>query len=562
MAASALLRARSAPAATLPNELPHPDIAVEARGACGPFFRPGAWTALRVTVGNSGNAFTASVRVREARGGRETHYIAARRVELRRGPNPFDVLVAPGDPSAGTALEIVRLRDDLAERDAGEVVFRSALSRVLRPLARGERLFVTVGEMPIPVRGGEHARVWALGSRELPTIQEAYGSVDALVIGSARRSAVSRAQVRAAGQYVLGGGRIAFASLRALDAFAPVLSNADARAPQSLSELRAALPAARVSAGTDADPRVVEFHLGLGRCAVVAAGPGETPPWLAAEFERLLGGARADPFLGPPRAGAFVDTAAFGALEVDRPFARGAMRARTVAIVGALLVTVCAALMAKKSRRVAGGVLGAATVAWTVVALLAWREPLAAARVVRVRAFSADGRAEAAADTAMLTAFDGEVTLAFETDAAPPLPVARRPGEAFAESFVLGKSEGDAGAWRISSLNVYPGEPFIVRATSTREVGPDAEALRKHALAEGARVKVITLPGGGRKLSAGGEFPRDMRYLLERFAPRCSELAWVWVEGAPEGARAPGCDTSPGSGTLVIAGVPTAGTPR
>jgi len=85
----------------------------------------------------------------------------------------------------------------------------------------------------------------------------------------------------------------------------------------------------------------------------------------------------------------------------------------------------------------------------------------------------------------------------------------------------------------------------------------NAEALHRRVLAEGARVKATTLPGGGRKLSATDELPRDVRYLLERFAPQCSELAWIWVEGTPEGAHAPECDTSAGSGTLVIAAVPT-----
>jgi len=439
----------SARAATLPNELPDPDIAVDARAACGPFFRPGAWTALRVTVENSGDAFPASVRVHETRGGADALFVVAAKAELGRGSNAFDVLLAPGGPSAGTTLEIMRLRGG-----AGEVVFRSALGRVLRPLARGERLLVTVGEMPVPLRVDGRRRVWALAPRELPTATEAYDSVDALVIGGAARSAVSPGQARVAARYVLGGGRIVFASLRALDAFWHAISGARTEAPESIAELRAAFPTSRVRAGTDTDPRAIDFPLGLGRCAVLA---GELDGKFAAELAKLL---------GRPRAGMFVDAAAFGALEVDRPFARGAMRARTVAIVGALLVTVCAALLAKKRARVAGGVIGAAAVAWAAAALLAWQEPVAAARVVRVRAFSAAGRAEAVADTAWLLAFDSDPSLAFETDTAPPLPVARRPGKASAEAFVLGRADGDAAVWRISSLGVYPEEPYIVRTSS------------------------------------------------------------------------------------------------
>jgi hypothetical protein len=144
---------------------------------------------LRVGVENSGDPFGASVRVRETRGGAEALFATAAKAELRRGRSAFDVLLAPGDPSAGTALEVVRLHGGtgVGGNDAGEVVFRGALSRALRPLARGQRLVVTVGEMPVPVRGDERARVWALSPRELPASSEAYGSVAALVCGEVGR---------------------------------------------------------------------------------------------------------------------------------------------------------------------------------------------------------------------------------------------------------------------------------------------------------------------------------------------------------------------------------------
>jgi hypothetical protein len=512
---------------------------------------------LHVTVENSGDAFGASVRVRETRGGVDALFVATRRAELRRGANAFDVLLAPGDPSAGTALEIVRLRDGMAGRDAGEVVFRSALSRYLRPLARGERLIVTVGETAVPIRGDEGSRVWALARREMPTSPEAWASVDALVIGAVAKSAVSTAQVRALAEYVLGGGRIVFASLNALEAFELALYGK--RLSRNAEEAVPVVSFSRILAGPETDPRVIEISLGLGRAALVidaSRGHDDAPPWLAAELGKLLGAEEADSFLGPSRAGAFVDTAAFTALEADRPFARAGARARTVAIMGALIVTVCAALIARKGRRIAACAIGGAAVAWAGLALIVWQEPVAAARVVRVRALSADGRAEAVADTAMLIAFDREATLAFGTETGPPLPVARRPGEAFAEPFILEGADRGAAAWRLSSLSVYPEEPFFVRATSAREVGPDGERMRAHVIENGTHVRVTTLPGGGRKLSADCELPRDVGYLLERFAPQCDGIAWVWVDGAPEGALAPGCDLALGSGTLVIAAVP------
>jgi len=544
-----LIISRGAAAATLPNELPRADISVAARGGCGPFFRPGAWMTLRVEVDNSGDPFMASVRVRESRGGAETLFHSAGPRELARGTNSFDILLAPGDASAGTTLEIAdRSNDD-------KVVFRSPLSRILRPLARSERLFVTVGAMPVPVRGDGGARVWAMEPGDMPTGREAYGPVDALVIGAMARSAVSTAQVRALLAYALGGGRIVFSSLRALEVFTHVVFGADARAPRGPGELMAALPPARVRSGTEADPRVVEFPLGSGRCAVLAGEPDDRSPWLAEETGQLLDGSSADSFLGPARADALVDAAAFGALGSDRPFARASARARTIAIVGALLVTVCAVLLAGRRRAIAGVVLGGAVAAWALVALLVWREPVAVARIVRVRAVSADGRAEVVTDTAALMAFDREATLSFETPTGPPLPVARRPGRAFDEPFELRER---AGVWRLSSLNVSPASPYLVRATGTREVDPNAEALRGLVLADGARLRVTTLPGGGRKLSGAETLPRDVRYLLERFAPPCDTLAWSWSDGAPEGASAPECDIAPGSGVLVIAGIPAA----
>jgi len=400
-------------------------------------------------------------------------------------------------------------------------------------------------------------RVWALEAADLPSTREAYGPVDALVVGGVARSAVSTAQVRGAADYVLGGGRIIFTSLRALEAFEATMLGPVAGPAKNVGGLREAIPALRVRAGTDAKPRVVEFPVGLGRCVIFADGPTDERPWLGEEMERLLDASGKDAFVVRPSSGLFVDAGAFGALEADRPFALGGARGRTVALVGALVATVAAALLAGKRRAVAGAVLCCVGVGWALVALLVWREPTAAARFVRVRALSADGRAEAVADTAVMVAFDREAALSFETPTGPPLPVARRPGKAFAEPFVLEGPKGPAGAWRISGLEVSASRPYLVRASAASGAGPDTSALRMRVLEEGARVGVTTLPGGGRKLGGADGLARDVRYLLERFAPPCDELAWVWIDGAPEGADAPECDVAPGSGTLVVAGVPT-----
>ena len=85
-------------------------------------------------------------------------------------------------------------------------------------------------------------------------------------------------------------------------------------------------------------------------------------------------------------------------------------------------------------------------------------------------------------------------------------------------------------------------------------------ALRTRTLARGDRARVEELPGGRRRLTFEGEEPSaDVRYLIERFTPSADNLAWLWIEGEPEGVRLlpeGRIDPAPGSGTLVIAAVP------
>ncbi len=548
----ACLSAAAASAALLPNELPGDrPLAVAVRGAAGPYFRPGAWMVLKVTIENPGEPFLGAVRVRETRGGRETFFVGAERTELRRGTNSLDILVAPGGPAAGSSLEIVRLDNDGA---AGEVVFRGDLWRILNPLGADERLVLGVGLRAFPAQLAPDSAVWSVDPRGLPARTEAYAAVDLVVIEDARRHSVSGTQASALLEYLRGGGTVTLASFRALDALR--LSGA-----ATVSDF----PATVWATDGDAAHWYGRRRVGKGWLHVFPAEVGDVSAWrFQKELVRYL-----DEILRRERPSPWIDTAAFDALAPERPFARAASRARVVVIVGALIATVAVALLLKTKRRVAAAGIAGATVAWTVVAMMVWQKPAGAARIVRVRAFTADGRAEIVTDTAALVAFDREVDLAFETETGPALPVARRAGGAFKRAFILKEVQG---AWALSSLRCAPGEVTLVRAVSVRAPGPDSRELMERVLARGDRARVTELSSGRRRIEpVAGELSPLVRYLLDRFAlpalragvatakpPRGGggeEIAWAWVDGAPEGAVAPGTDASPGSGTLLVAAV-------
>jgi hypothetical protein len=501
-------------------------------------------------VENRAEPFAASVRVRERRSGEGTLFIAAARGPLRAGVNSFDVPVAPGGPVAGTSLEVARRGDGGIEG----VVFRGDLTRVLRPLGAEERLVLAVGLSSFPVATERPAAVWGLEPEELPRRPEAYDAVDLIVVEEAARSKVSNTQAEALGDYLRGGGRAVFASFRALGAFERVLFAPSGASPRTLQGLRSTLPESILRAGTEEAPRVVEFPFGLGRAAIVAAEPGEAPEWRRKEAKRLL-----EDLLTPRGPTGDPSLLTLDAAEGGRPFAAAASRARALALVAALLLTVAVALSARLSRRTAALVAGGTGLALAAASALLWGAPAGAARVVRVRAFTADGRAEIVTEAAVLFAFDGKRELAFETETAPTLPIERGWARISEMPFVLEERED---SWRTCGLRSEPGAPALVGGRSAGGLDAGSDAVRTYCLARGGRVRAPLLPGGRRRIEPLGEAPPvDLRRLIERFAPPGEEVAWAWAEGPPPGTRAPGLDWSPGSGTLILAAV-RPGAPR
>jgi hypothetical protein len=245
------------------------------------------------------------------------------------------------------------------------------------------------------------------------------------------------------------------------------------------------------------------------------------------------------------------------ALAPDRPFEPAADRAETVAMVGALAACVAVAILTKKRRLVAAAILGGVAVAWALLAAAAFDRPSAAVRVMRVCAFTGDGRAEIVTDTAIFVSFGKDASAGLESTAGPLLPVVHREGEIPDVRYALGCK---GGIWRISDVRVRRGAPAVVRSRVARKVDEHSNSLRTQVLAHGNRVRVEELSGGRCRLEFRREYPaRHIRYLLEEFAPPGEELTWLWIEGGPEGVRVlpgVGVDAAAGSGTLVVAAAP------
>jgi hypothetical protein len=313
---------------------------------------------------------------------------------------------------------------------------------------------------------------------------------------------------------------------------------------------RATAPDPRAAEDRRHGPPAHAFSFGLGEGRIVAAEPGDEAAWdFSPGLPFWLGILEPD----PPR-DAWLDREAAEALAPERPFEAASSRGRTAAVVGALLATVAVALLARRGLRVACAALAGIAVAWSVAAWAAWGEPGAAARVVRVRAFTADGRAEIVTDTAVLVPFREGASLSFETGTGPCLPVARDRGEALATGLTLVEKDG---RWRASDLDARPGRPVLVRAQAALALGPESRETRERVLAKGQRLRTR----GGVPEQAGGQplSTEELRYLLRHLAPPADEVAWSWSDGAPAGCRATGADGAPGSGTLVLAAVPRAG---
>ena len=529
----------------LSNELPgESSLTVTVRGAVGNHYRPGRPVLLKITIQNDGEPFEADVRVRETRSGGEALFRGPARITLAKGANSIEILAAPAGGAAGTVLEVLRLPADEGEGE-GEPVFRGDLTRVLLPLGRGEEFLVAVGVEACPL---PDVFVHAVTEpRDLPVSSDAYASVDIVVLERVRRDEVSRRQAEALVNWVRSGGRVVFASFRAMAPFERELFGEEGT-PRTREDWGRVVPGS-FWCQSKGVPSWTSFSFGLGHANAYAAEPADgqawrRPPWLPGASRAAKG----DPW---------VDAATFRELAPDRPFSSAADRAKTVVLIAALAACVAVAVFIRKRRALAAAVVGGGALAWAIMAALIWSAPVGAARVVRVRAFTGYGRAEIVTDTAVLTAFGKEARIGVETSTGPAFPVTRREGELLSVPYELAR-RGDS--WLISELRARKGTPAVVRSRLARGLDEEAESLRTRTLARGDHVGVEKLPGGRCRLTFEGEEPSaDVRYLIERFTPSADNLAWLWIEGEPEGVRLlpeGRIDPAPGSGTLVIAAVP------
>ena len=576
----------------LPNELPGDSgLRVTVRGEAGRYYRPGLPVMLNIAIENSGEPWRANVSISETRVGGSAVFGGEDVVTLAKGSNSFSILAALGGLTAHATLGITRCRTE-GDVSKGRLVYRGDLTRVLRPLGPNERLLLAAGVEAFPLpEGFVHC---VLDPRTLPSTPHAYAAADVVVIERIRRDDVNPRQAEALVSWLRSGGRVVLASFRAMAPFERQIFGSDPP-PRTPADLREHMPGSQEHR-VEGLPPEVSFPFGLGRMLVFAAEPGDASKWAdkgaSARFLRASERASAD---------VWIDARAFRRLAPDHPFESAADRAKTVALIGALLASVVVALLATKKRPVAAVTMTGAQLVWAAIAAFAFKEPEGAIRVLRVRALTADGHAEVVTDTAVFTAFRKDSTLCFKTPTGPVLPVAHRQGDRLASPFWLGRM---GNAWRLRGLPVGRDMLAVARATSARAVDADSDSLRLRVLARGRRAGVETLPGGEVRLAFRGEEPAsDIRYLLdtlvgigyamprlrrchnlkraypvgradggarERRSPPAKdkwppvvqsrgELAWLWIEGEPDGVHALSegrLDPAPGSGTLVVAAAP------
>jgi hypothetical protein len=542
----------------LPNELPgESSLTVKLRGAVGNYYRPGKPVLLRITVQNDGLAFDADVRVHETRSGGEAMFRGPSKIAIDKGANSVEILAAPAGGAAGTVLEVLRLPSGTEEGEGEEVgvpVFRGDLTRVLRALGSEDNLLVAVGVQAFPLPDGfVHV---AVEPRDLPSLPLAYAAAHVVVLERVRREDVTSRQVEALAAWIRADGRAVFASFRALAPFSRAFFSED-RVVESPDRWREAVPHPWSGGGGTLTLPHLNVDLGLGRSLLYGVEPGDHSRWRG----RKSGLDWPSTWGRRPAGDHWVDARAFTELAPDHPFRSSADRAKTVVLVAALVGCATVAVFIRKRKVIAAAVVGGCALAWATVAALVWSAPVGAARVVRVRAFTACGRAEVVTDTVVLAALGEDARVDVETSTGPAYPVGRREGELLGVPYELAR-RGDS--WLISELRARGGAPTVVRSRLARGLDEEAESLRTRTLASGEHVSVEKLPGGRCRIEAQGEPPSPhIGYLLEglaRLARPGGQLAWLWIDGEPEGVRLlpeGRIDPAPGSGTLVIAAVPS-----
>lgn len=202
LAAGAALAASPSPS---PSPATNPDLRIEARALLGGHVRPGAWTAVDVTVSNDGPAVSGELRIRGQEAGRSQYGVQA---ELANGARQRFTLYAQ------TALFGSRVNVDLVSGDqvlaTQQVPIKSndAYTPMVAVVAeRPEGLVPQVNQAMVnPNVAG--ATVITLTPADLPPRVEAWAAIDRLIWQDVDAASLSPAQLEALRLWLGAGGRL------------------------------------------------------------------------------------------------------------------------------------------------------------------------------------------------------------------------------------------------------------------------------------------------------------------------------------------------------------------
>lgn len=302
-----------------------PVIALSAEAGFGGYVKPGAWTPVRISVSNSGDAAEAEVMLTS--GNSESTARAISRVSLFNGARRSLTLYAP---PGMTSLKVDVLVD-------GRSV--ASTSPAGRPLSEGDRLSLTVSE-PLDAfnflgdgrtPAGGRSYVAQARVEQLPDTGPALDSVDVIVFNNVDTSQMSTAQRNALRAWLVSGGHLIIGggpgARLAAAGFLDVLPAAVEGALLNVQQPRAAMadfarpnstaltPTAVLSASEEAAAPAAQLRLLLDDARVLTSAAARTTQGAAAAsgdfplvVRRELGRGLLDQLAFDPAVGAWSDT--------------------------------------------------------------------------------------------------------------------------------------------------------------------------------------------------------------------------------------------------------------
>jgi hypothetical protein len=532
ISAFALLVAAHAAADILPNEVAGTGgLTVSASVRLGPWVRPGAWAVMSITLENDAAPFFGSVHVRSSSAGADRACFSSKRLNFLRGGTTVDVLFTHDGHVFGWRIEV----DAASDSGAPRTVFRADASRIMRPLSSGDRYVLAVGTRAFPVPSaapvGEIRLISsAVETSDLPEVDDAYASCDVIVVEGVLQSAVSPPRAAALRRFVVGGGCLVFVSYRALSSLGPLFV--------AMREELERHPATEPSGL----PSRMESAFGFGRVVAFAAETDDHV-WQSDAAAHMI----ADLCERPVRS-LWVDAPAFDVFPPGRPFGIASQRSAAAAVMGAVIVTLAVVLSSSRSRRTAVLSVGVSGLAGVVLILALWLQAAGSVRAVVAIVFSPDGRAQAVLGTYAVSVAQDRGPITIESAASPLRPIGRREGALGAQEFALGRAEDH---WRLDVGSPEAGGMVLARSWEATEITEENRRWRERVGAEGTPALAT-----GRDLVGQSPAQRGaaelVTYLVRRMGLQPERTAWQWRDGWPGGLAAPGFDSAPGSGYLVL----------